>query len=305
MLIEIGLLIITHLFIPAIFLFGLWTGNARSKLDWLLNLLVDAFYTVYILLAGRWDWLSYYLRFILLILFLIAVFKSYTKAKHLPLYSTKKSKFLFSLAVHCFMIIIFANFSFLIWQGSFVHDPPVELSFPLKNGTYYVAHGGSSSILNHHNTDRAQQYALDIVKLNRFGTRANGIYPTDLTKYAIFQDTVYSPCSGKVISADNSFPDLIPPETDRQYPTGNYVLIACDRIEILVAHLMSGSITVKLGELVSVDQAIALVGNSGNTTEPHLHIHARQENSGETILDGIGVPITFSGRFLTRNSLAY
>ncbi|MBE9191761.1 M23 family metallopeptidase [Gloeocapsopsis crepidinum LEGE 06123] len=305
MLIEIGLLLITHLLLPTIFLSWLWRGEAKSKLDWLLNILVDTLYTIYIFFSGRWDWLSYYLRFILIILFFIAVLRSYKKVRHLPFYPIKKYQSLFSLGVNCFIIIIFANLSFLILQGFSFHNKPVEFAFPLKDGTYYVAHGGNSSIINYHNTDRAQQYALDLVKLNSFGTRANGLYPTELTKYAIFQDTVYSPCTGKVINAVNSFPDLIPPETDRQHPAGNYVLIACDRVEILVAHLMSGTIVVNQGEFVSVNQPIAQVGNSGNTTEPHLHIHARQENSGETILDGIGIPMTFSGRFLLRNSLVY
>ncbi len=250
-------------------------------------------------------WLSYYLRFILIIHFVIAVINSYNnKVQQLPFLATKNYKNLLSLGINYFAIILFANLNFFALQGFSFHNHPVELAFPLKNGTYYVAHGGNSSLVNHHNTDRAQQYALDIVKLNSFGTRANGLYPREITKYAI-QDTVYSPCPGKIISAVNSFPDLVPPETDRQHPAGNYVLIACDRVEIVVAHLMKGSLTVNQGEIVSVNQPIAQVGNSGNTTEPHLHIHARQKNSGEAILDGIGVPVTFSSRFLLRNSLVY
>jgi hypothetical protein len=43
--------------------------------------------------------------------------------------------------------------------------------------------------------------------------------------------------------------------------------------------------------------AIGRVGNSGNTTEPHLHIHATDPGTGRA------VPITFHGRSLTRNSL--
>ncbi|WP_082415822.1 peptidoglycan DD-metalloendopeptidase family protein [Numidum massiliense] len=46
---------------------------------------------------------------------------------------------------------------------------------------------------------------------------------------------------------------------------------------------------------MQVGQFIGHVGNSGNTSEPHLHIYA--EKAGKE------VPIRFEGRFLVRNSL--
>lgn len=52
-----------------------------------------------------------------------------------------------------------------------------------------------------------------------------------------------------------------------------------------------------MGENLQKGQKIGLVGNSGNTTEPHLHMHAEK--------DGVGVPIQFDGRFLVRNSLVW
>ncbi|WP_260412143.1 M23 family metallopeptidase [Alkalihalobacillus sp. TS-13] len=50
-----------------------------------------------------------------------------------------------------------------------------------------------------------------------------------------------------------------------------------------------------VGGFVKKGEEIGLVGNSGNTSEPHIHIHAGK--------DGKGVPIRFNGRFLVRNSL--
>jgi murein DD-endopeptidase MepM/ murein hydrolase activator NlpD len=73
----------------------------------------------------------------------------------------------------------------------------------------------------------------------------------------------------------------------------------------LLAHLQRGSITVRAGETVETEQAIAKVGNSGNTTEPHLYIHARQANTGKSILDGEGMPMLFFRRFLVRNSVVF
>jgi murein DD-endopeptidase MepM/ murein hydrolase activator NlpD len=70
-----------------------------------------------------------------------------------------------------------------------------------------------------------------------------------------------------------------------------------------MAHLQRGSVTVRSGEPVKLREAIAKIGNSGNTSEPHLHIHARRENTDKSSLDGEGIPITFNNRFLVRNSL--
>jgi murein DD-endopeptidase MepM/ murein hydrolase activator NlpD len=74
---------------------------------------------------------------------------------------------------------------------------------------------------------------------------------------------------------------------------------------VAVAHLLRGSVTVNAGELIKTGQAIAKIGNSGNTSEPHLHIHARKPSTSSSILGGEGVPIVFEGRFLVRNSLVY
>lgn len=304
MLFEIGLLIVTHLVIPSAFLIWLWRGEDRSKLDWLINLLVVALYSVHIFLIGRWDWLSYYLRFVLAILFFVAALKSFIKAKSLPLYPPRKFKNYLTLGINGLVIVLLLTvLSSYIPQGYSFNSEPVRLSFPLKNGTYYVGQGGNSPAINYHNDNPAQRYALDIMKLNILGARANGLYPRSLTNYAIFGETLYSPCDGTISNTANDLPNLIPPASDRQNPAGNHILLKCKGADIIMAHLQRGSLTVREGEAVSVGQAIAKIGNSGNTSEPHLHIHARKENKGKSLLDGEGMPITFDSKFLARNSL--
>jgi murein DD-endopeptidase MepM/ murein hydrolase activator NlpD len=59
--------------------------------------------------------------------------------------------------------------------------------------------------------------------------------------------------------------------------------------------MQQGSVAVAEGDVVREGQLLGTVGNSGNTSEPHLHIHAEK--------DGEGVPIRFGGRFLVRNNL--
>ena len=77
-------------------------------------------------------------------------------------------------------------------------------------------------------------------------------------------------------------------------------MLACGTARILLAHFQKGSIEVAEGALVQEGQPLGRVGNSGNSSEPHLHIHAYLGNGDFD--EGIGVPITFSGRFLVRGS---
>ena len=77
---------------------------------------------------------------------------------------------------------------------------------PLKNGGVYVVNGGYSILINAHMKSldreplrayRGQSYALDIVKLNRYGFRAQRAWPRDLAGYEIFGEPLYAPCEGR------------------------------------------------------------------------------------------------------------
>ncbi|MCX7743036.1 MAG: M23 family metallopeptidase [Flavobacteriales bacterium] len=48
-------------------------------------------------------------------------------------------------------------------------------------------------------------------------------------------------------------------------------------------------------------QPVARVGNSGHTSEPHLHIHAISGTDTSKIMNGNGIPICFDNKFLIRN----
>lgn len=184
----------------------------------------------------------------------------------------------------------------------------VELAFPLRGGVAYVGQGGANPLLNYHNTIRAQAYAVDIVGLNAAGLHAWGLAPAELDRYAVFEWDVTSPCTGTVIEARDEFADLTPPATDLDNRSGNHVIVRCAEIEpgvdVLLAHLRQGSVAVASGASVAAGDLMGRVGNTGNTSEPHLHVHAVRTGSG-TALDGEGVPISFDGRFLVRNDLVF
>jgi murein DD-endopeptidase MepM/ murein hydrolase activator NlpD len=105
-----------------------------------------------------------------------------------------------------------------------------------------------------------------------------------------------------VKAAVDGLPDLVPPETDREAPAGNHVIVTCQGVDVLLAHLQRGSVLVRADAVVTVGQPLGRVGNSGNTSEPHLHIHAVQSGS-QNVLDGVGVPLLFDRRFPVRNTL--
>jgi hypothetical protein len=182
----------------------------------------------------------------------------------------------------------------------------VPLQFPLHSGTYVIAHGGSELLYNQHVAVHAQTYALDISKVNALGFRARGLYPSDVHRYAIFGDAIFSPCTGKVIVAVDEIDDLSPPDRLPRTPGGNHVVVHCQGVSVILAHMMRGSVRVAVGDAVTPETILGAVGNSGNTSEPHLHIHAvRGEITDEKALgrDGEPVPMLFDGRFLIRNDV--
>jgi hypothetical protein len=187
----------------------------------------------------------------------------------------------------------------------------VDLQFPLRNGVYYVVGGGSVELLNPHlmtltaerfRAYRGQSYGVDLLKLGALGMRASGVLPSDPTRYAIYGDPVYAPCSGTVVQAEDGAPDMPPPQPDRTRMPGNHVLLDCGGAHVLLAHLKPGTVRARPQQLIEAGAFIGLVGNSGNSNEPHLHVHAqRPAAAGHEPLSGDPLPIRFNGRYLVRN----
>jgi murein DD-endopeptidase MepM/ murein hydrolase activator NlpD len=80
-------------------------------------------------------------------------------------------------------------------------------------------------------------------------------------------------------------------------------LIESEGIEILLAHLKRGSIKVNVGDTVNTNTLIGQVGNTGNTSEPHLHMHVERGGAMKTILNGTSVPFTINKQFLVRGDI--
>jgi Peptidase family M23 len=188
----------------------------------------------------------------------------------------------------------------------------VDLTFPLKGGTYLVVNGGSNLNVNQHlmtldasmarfHAYRGQSYGVDIVKLDEWGFRAKGLQAPQPDAYLIYGAPVYAPCTGVVLIALDGLPDMRAPQMDREHMAGNHVMLRCTDADVLLGHLRPGSVQVRKGAQVRVGDWLGSVGNTGNTGEPHLHIHAQESGTAAEPLSGKPLPISFGGRFLVRN----
>ncbi|MFF0196235.1 M23 family metallopeptidase [Streptomyces sp. ARC12] len=74
---------------------------------------------------------------------------------------------------------------------------------------------------------------------------------------------------------------------------GNHVILDLGEGTFAVyAHVQRGSLRVKAGDTVRAGQRLGRVGNSGNTTEPHLHFHLMDGPDPDSAR---GVPFTWRG----------
>jgi murein DD-endopeptidase MepM/ murein hydrolase activator NlpD len=89
-----------------------------------------------------------------------------------------------------------------------------------------------------------------------------------------------------VVAVKDGIPENVPGPTSRAVPitletvSGNHVILDLGQGQYaFYAHLQPGSLRVKAGDKVKRGQVLGLVGNSGNSTEPHLHFHTSNKNS--------------------------
>ena len=179
---------------------------------------------------------------------------------------------------------------------------PVDLVFPLRGGTFFVYFGGGNATVNPNHRSRGLRYALDIGALNALGMNATGIFPADVQAYAVYDARVVAPCGGTVAVTLDGLPDLTPGDFDLEHPFGNHVLLHCDTVSVVLAHLRAGTIAAEQGGNVSAGDEIGRVGNSGATMLPHLHLHAVRGLATDAagLREQEPVPMRFDGRFLVQ-----
>lgn len=303
LLITIGVL--SHLVLPFICLRWLAFNKGKNKLYRITVLVFVAIFLVTMWIGGAgWHWFGKWWPILFILLYIpaaVLLFKNLKQVEWLP---EKKFWPWFNTIVMVVVTILYATGLPDVFTARNYEGKALNLKFPLRSGTYHIAHGGSSSAMNHHFDVKAQKYALDISKLNSWGLRAQGLVPVQQDAYEIFGDKLFAPCSGEVTSIESKLTDNTPPKMDSKNLLGNHVILFCEGHSILLAHLKKDSVIVKVGDKVEAGVQIGAVGNTGNTTEPHLHIHAVEGNyinTQEIAGTAEGVPMIFDDKFLIRN----
>jgi murein DD-endopeptidase MepM/ murein hydrolase activator NlpD len=153
------------------------------------------------------------------------------------------------------------------------------LHWPLPPGRWQIVEG-NGKILNHHWVAPSQRGALDIVGTAPGGRSARPLLPTRLSDYPIYRTPVLAPADATVVVAEDGHPDH--PRRGAN-PAGNHLVLDTGHERLVLAHLSPGTVCVRAGDRVAAGQHLALVGSSGNSTEPHLHIHAVRDGHPLTL----------------------
>lgn len=149
--------------------------------------------------------------------------------------------------------------------------------------------GGRSVEQNYHAAHADQRFALDLVVMHD-GRSYTGD-GTSNDDYHCYGLGVFAPGAGRVVVARDGLPDNTPGEMDPRVPPGNHVVLDHGNDEYsFLAHLKEGSVRVAPGDRVQPGDTLGLCGNSGNSSEPHLHYHLQDSPDFGR---GAGLPATF------------
>jgi hypothetical protein len=267
-------------------------------------------------LAGTWAFGSYYIRYSLVLVSLAVVVRSLFHLPGLQLLSNAIPAFWVQRGMLLVAAIGLGVLSTNAIRARYFEQQRICLSFPFRGGVYSVFEGGNgqvSSLMNYHfgsavhgksGVNNSMKYAVDITRLSGWGNDANGIFPRKRERYPAFNEAVLSPCNAMVADVLDGQPNEDPWSGKGPYNLGNYVLLKKADYYVLLGHLQKGSIKVAMGSIVKVGEPIALVGNSGWTSQPHLHIQAMNIAS-DSFWKGEGVPVVFDGRNPFKNRLFF
>ena len=174
------------------------------------------------------------------------------------------------------------------------YKPQILYSLPFE-GVWTVSNGGIDKKTSHSWSICPQRYAYDFF-IEENGQSFHGDSKS-VTDYLCYGKPILSPAGGIVVELKNQFEDT--PVSNNQEVLcsasdvrGNYIVIQHSPQEYsTIAHIQKDSFCVKIGDKVSRGQMLACCGNSGNTSEPHIHFQIQQ---GKNFLFSAGLPIWFT-----------
>ncbi|MGA4507025.1 M23 family metallopeptidase [Propionibacteriaceae bacterium G1746] len=195
---------------------------------------------------------------------------------------------------------------------------PLELAYPFT-GHWLVQNSPANRVPSHGTHAFATSYAIDFVPVRDDGrsapvTLATLVRPEPAQRFPGFGRPVLAPIDGVVVATHDDEPDH---EAYRGVPSIGYALTQRQRVAagwqglagnhvllevggglvVALCHLKRGSLQVAVGQRLGVGDVVAGCGNSGNSTEPHLHLQVIDRLD---VAHAQPVPMTFGG-VLPRN----
>ena len=197
------------------------------------------------------------------------------------------------------------------------HDAPdpVLLSLPFR-GAWRVQNSPANRVPSHGTDALGSSYAIDLVPVDAQGRSAPRTWrgllsPEPPEVFVGFGRPILAPVSGEVEAVHDGEPDhegrrsqlaLVPYMLGQSRRArrgaaglaGNHLIMAIGAKGpfVLLAHLQRGSVQVQPGQWVNVGDPVARCGNSGNSTEPHLHLQVTDSTDWNSAR---GLPFTFRG----------
>lgn len=192
-----------------------------------------------------------------------------------------------------------------------IGKPAVIVQPPLRGKGWVAVNGCCDSLTSHRGAVMAvngelrvpERFAIDWVKLDDQGRVFTGD-GSKLASYAYYGTPVHAAADGMVVNTYNAADEQVPGEDAKGLTTesigGNMLVVDIGGGAFaFYAHMQRDSLKVKLGDHVRAGDVIGLLGNTGNSTAPHLHFHVMD---GPSPLDANGLPYVFS-RFSSQGVL--
>lgn len=189
---------------------------------------------------------------------------------------------------------------------------PVRLALPCT-GRWLVQNSPARRVPSHGTDLFASTYAIDFVGVDeRRRTATRNDWRTFLAtepneRFVGFDRPVLAPCDGEVVVVHDGEPDHVARRSWSLLPyalgqarrvrggpatvAGNHVGVAlADGRCVFLVHLRRGSTRIAVGDHVREGRVLATCGNSGNSTQPHVHL---QVTDGPDVTRANGVPVRF------------
>ena len=183
-----------------------------------------------------------------------------------------------------------------------IDQPAVLVIGPPLAGTGWVAINGccgpggvhrATGLPVNGDVHYAQRFAIDWMRLDAQGRIINGSL-NDVRSYTSYGADVLAVADGVVVGVLDSLQDQVPPNLPDPATInlgnvdGNHVVLDLGQGRYaFYAHLQQGSVKVALGQRVSRGQVLGKLGNTGNSSAPHLHFHIMD---GPSVLGSSGLP---------------